>query len=322
MKKYTVKPGQRVTIEINRKSEVRSSKYQAQSPKGLLAAARPEDYPARRIRPGGIMFYDLGLAKTGDVLSDIDSQIVKAWTNTGGSGLPYTPPLDDSDYEGRDALVLSNLAQAAPITPEFTEIIPAALTFGDETVYLTAGTSSWSAKGFRATPAQLSRDSISIYFGFGDGKYFDQIVLKGDGANKITSENSYAADPVPYTLKKDDKIYLVPVFCLSFLQEEFDDHLGFFHFVQQLNSFWMFFPRMPILNGTAPDDVDGKTLANARVMRSTQSSFGGSFTNTEQPASAFESASTNSLSISTLTPAGFLVAVIKQGEQTFYVWKN
>jgi hypothetical protein len=324
VKKYSVKPGQKITIEINRPGKVPGPKSQVSSPKGLLTARRDEDYQARRIQPGGILFYDIGLTQIGDVYSDIDSQLIKDWTNTGGSGIPFPLPLDDADFDIRDALILTNLDTAAQIKPEYTEIIPGALTFDDDDVLLSTASGNWSSKGFKATPEQLAADTISIYFDRGDGNYFDQIILKGDGANKITATNSYDADPADYTLQKKDKIYLVPVYCLSLLDELFSDHLGFFNFIQQLNYFWMFFPRAPLLAGTAPAEIDGKDLPNSRVMRSTQTTFGGTFTNTELPAPDFESASTNSLGHSSFedTPEGFLVAIIKQGTETFYVWKS
>jgi hypothetical protein len=233
-------------------------------------------------------------------------------------------PLDDDDFTVRDALILTNVETAAPVTPDFTTVVPGVIVFDGDEVFLSSASENWSAKGFKPTTVQLAADTISINFGFSSGNYFDQIILKGDGANKITATNSYDADAVEYTLQKKDKIYLVPVFCRSYLIETFDDHLGFFNFIQQLNYFWMFFPRLPLLSGTAPEDIDGKDLPNARVMRSTQTSFGGTFTNTELAASDFESTSTNSLFNSSFedTPEGFLVAIIKQGENTFYVWKT
>jgi hypothetical protein len=59
-KKFTIKSGGRVIIEINFSREVQSSKSKVQSPKGLIGARREEDYLARRTQDGYINFYDLG----------------------------------------------------------------------------------------------------------------------------------------------------------------------------------------------------------------------------------------------------------------------
>ncbi len=322
-KKFIVKPGEKVTIEINRPDKASSPKSKVRSPKGLLTSPRDDDYQARRIQPGGLQFFDLGLVKTGDVLADIDSQLIGDWTNLGGVGLPLPEDIPDR-FETRDALVLTNVATAAPINPAYTTRIGALLGFDDDAIILSDADSQWSDKGFKATSAQLAAAEIIFDFGFTTGFYFDQIKIKGSGANKITAVYSFEAEAADYTLRKNDKFYLVPVYCWSFLDEDFADHLGFFNFYQQLNNFFLFFPRVPVLGGTDMFDIDAKTLPNARVERSTQSTFGGTFTNSEQPASAFESDATNSLSHGTseFTPEGFLVAIIKQGTDTFYVWKN
>jgi hypothetical protein len=79
VKKYTVKPGQKVTIEINRRDKVSSSKFQVPGSKGLLTTRREEDYQARRDQPGGIMFFDLGLTQIGEAVTEIDSQLINHW---------------------------------------------------------------------------------------------------------------------------------------------------------------------------------------------------------------------------------------------------
>jgi hypothetical protein len=260
------------------------------------------------------------MTRIDDVYADIDSQLIKAWTNLGGSGIPDTLVLDDADFDVRDALCLANLATAAQLLPAYTEFIPGYFQFDDESVPI----ANSGAKGLRVTSAQLAADEISLSFG-ASGNFFDDIIFKGAGANKITDVYDYAAEAVGFNLGTKDKIYLVPVYCHSYKEENFDDHGGFYNFIQQLNSFHLFMPRVSLLAGVLPTEIDSKDLPNARVMRSTQEEFGGTFTNSEQPASAFESDST--LSISHVVPAdvtreGFLVAVIKRGEQTFYVWKD
>lgn len=323
MKKYIARPGEKVTIEINRQT-AQKPKNKIQSPKGLLSRRRESDYQARRLPKGGITFYDLGLTFSESGYVDIESQVLKDWTNTGGDGLPFAPPLDDADFAERDARVLANFPSAAQIKPAYTTIISLNLDFDDQSVILSTPGAGWSNSGFAPTNGQINASRIA--FSSGNPDFFDSFVIQGDDANKITSVYDYAAAPVTgFRLQKQDKIYLVPVLCRSYAIETFSDHLGFFNFVQQLNAFWLFFPRAPLLAGLTPFDIDGKDLENARVMRSTQNTFGVPFINTAQPPEAFESSSVNSIVHelpADTTRTGFLVAVIRRGESLFYVWKS
>lgn len=288
-----------------------------------MTGQRESDYPARRLS-GGITFYDLGMILVDGEYQDIDSQLIKDFSNMSGSGLPFPLPLTDADFAVRDALVLANLETAVQIKTEYTEVIAGYAEFDDDFVSINEPSSVWTNKGLKTTQQQLAADEIRFVFGFAR-RYFDHIVIKGEQANKITAEYDYAADAADYDLQKNDKIYLVPTYCRSFLDEMFSNYEGFFNFIQQLNYFWLFFPRTPLLNGITADEIDGKDLPNARVMRSTQTTFGGTFTNSAQSASAYVSDSTDSIfhqAPADSTREGFLVAIIKQGNQTFYVWKD
>lgn len=319
MKRYIAKSGQKITIEIERSADVRSRRSQPLNPKGILTARRDEDYQARRLA-GGLTIYDLGMIFADGEYHDIDSQLIKPWQNLGGVGTPFTAPLDAADYAARDALALANLATAAQIKPDYTEHIGGFMNFGEDTVLMGEPSAVWSSKGLKVTDAQLAAETVEIGFALGSNT-FDRVRFKGEGANKITSVFDYDADPAEFELRKKDKIYLVPLYNRSYLEQSLPDHDGFANVVHKLNSFHFFIPRERLLAGESPFDIESDSLPNARVMRSTQTTFGGVFTNSEQPASIYVGPTNLSISTET-TPEGFLVAIVRRGEAMFYVWKN
>ena len=326
--KFTAKPGAQITIEITRQTPAKSSPAQNGRPRSLIETRREEDYQARR-KSGGILIYDLGMTETANIYSDLDSTLLKPYTNTGGGGLPFPLPLDNADFAVRDALILANLETAAQIKPKYTAHIAGSIAFDDtDSVTMQEETSLWTNKGVKVTAAQAAANVISIYFASVNGVqdyFFEPLVLGGSGGDKITNIYDFTAAAVSFRLSVKAKIYLVPRYVHSFKDEFLDNRPGFYQIVHQLNSFWLFFPRaLMVEGGLAYYQVDSKLLPHSRVMRSTQTQFQGTFTNTELSASAFEGSGVNAIFRTSAddTRSGFLKAIIKQGEETFYVWKS
>ena len=312
---FKVNDGEEIVIRVPRHKKPDGGRISSPNERGGIIRNRKEDdYLARRLNKKLINFYDLGQILIDGAWQDIFFQIIKDWIL---GGIPFVEELTETDFTSRDALILGNGTERArriekPHGTAF-EMRVSGIGF---TELLNADNPKWTSSGLRLTGEQLAADYFTIGFTSSfDSTFFTSFILTGPEKNKITASPSPSAESVAFTPQKTDTYYLVPALARSEgITDTNDESLGYPREILQLNYFYTVRPRTQFLAGNT---LDHRLLPNARLMKTTQNSFGGAFSYAEALPSLF----TETGEFSENEPlSGSLLAIIKQGNQLFYVW--
>jgi hypothetical protein len=319
-KKYKISSGERITIEINRQisavnQPVLQSRKKAALGRGIIRSRRNNDYLSRRRRGGFINFYDLGQKKISGVWQNVDFSIIPPWIL---ANIPFVRALDSDDYALRDSAILDlpmgDGRRIEQIHAEKFVIVASGLVEG---VYfeehLNSENPNWTASGLKLTTAQLAATDFSISFSFSG--FFQNFVLTGEAKNKITRLPDASADAVDFAPGANMIFYLPPAMAKTagdYFAEPTEEYSTY---LQQLNYFYQFRERVGFLNDI---ETNHKTLDGARLMLTTQLVFAGPFSHAAGSAADYAGAADFS---EVEMPEGFLLAIIKQNNQIFYVWK-
>lgn len=225
--KITLQPGEKLTITVKRKKSPSNQKRrrpQTAPSSGLIKTRRADDYLARRKKTlTGIKFFDFGQIPTGGGFTDMQIRFVPDYTIIPGIGIVFDP-LEDSEWNSiRDEiLAVENFdAHSRLVEQPHVKYTPLYLQIGNpntETPIDLLTEPRFAGGSFNFTGAELENNAITLYTGFGNvGNEFLPIRLKDalgeyDVFNKFTSEPSFDADDVVYSVTNQDKIYLVPKF--------------------------------------------------------------------------------------------------------------
>jgi len=353
-KKFTISPGGKVIIEIGRPTETRKPFTGHLSAKGLIQSRREDDYLPRRLKVlGGINFYDLGQILSAGVFVDLAFNVTPTITQVNGFLESGAPTL--ADYKNLTDLILT--VGAANLAANYRKFdldrggyFNPVIIADAETIFL-ATAPAWTAEGLKLTETQLAADDFTIAQG---NEIFSQIKLVGSGKNKITALYDYAAAAVAFTPGKSDIYFFVPLLMRltstgSYTESGTQTRISLIGDIRPM-------PRVPLLDAASEhykktfnnssslnDPSDAKYLEVLRIIRlikeaatgqvSRKATYNGifwsyasqsqgvypnepPFGSLTRPASAFLIGA----GFSSFPVAGSLAAIIKQGEDLFYVW--
>lgn len=357
-KKFTLKPGGKLIIEINRAAEPKKQNFAGHlSPKGLIKTRREDEYLPRRLKKSSfIQFYDLGLFyNSEDGFAEADFQRESTYTLDSGLGVNRSHPTDAQHQELVD-YVMSVGVENLETTyyrqgVDYSYFFRVFITCDDFFLETDPTAEHWSEEGLKLTDEQLSSANLTFQPSWTTAM---PVKVKGTGKNKITASYDSGAPDVGFVPGKSDKYFFLPRLATPTASTLLNSPAS----NDSLISNHRVTPRLPFVFPDEPtfhlppvqqwaDDLGqiefekAKKLAalvndaafNIRVIRRTQVSPGVVETSSIDPASfpradhfgASPSADAFSLEASFLAtddpPAGTLIAVIKQGSKFFYVWK-
>lgn len=214
----------------------------------------------------------------------------------------------------------------------------------------------WTTAGLELSDAELADSQLSFDCGY---PIFQSFILTGDSKNKITSVYDAGSDAVAFTPGETDKYFLVPALLATYGAAETTDLTTGFDVNYYLNYFYRLFPRagfaagqfgsgsavytrFPVTNtlfyynDAYTQSLIHRAFPGARAKKFTFTGFGvGDYSDYDAadfpPADVFptppampdtsEAIRLNANFIQQDAPEGSLLAIIKQGENWFYVWK-
>ena len=240
-RRYIVKKGSKVTIEINRR-KVPSPKSQVSSPKGLMKLRREDDYQARRLSGVVLNFYDLGWKKVGADFEELSFApvVTNQVDNT-------NPSIVQADYDNLHDAVFgvalddfkTTFKNVSEFIEEFREdkqtddYFPAKLKvqaggvssfqlFDIEDYAADEDLKGWNASGLKIPKSLTTGGSFVIEARLGNAlNIFD---LK---ANRITAEFDYDAGEVELPISGKLDIFLFPPLVLTnaINNQQFNTHI-------------------------------------------------------------------------------------------------
>lgn len=184
----------------------------ASSGKGANKMRRSDEFLPRRVRSQFVNFWDLGLIDDGGEIADLTFSRPKNWAPAGA--FPDIFPPSKADYDALAAHVLtpgtaaleSSYARVSVERAEHNIIFVSA----DSQFIAALGDGetapAWAASGWKAPPEYLNATTLEILSG---REMFHNFKLKGAGA-RVTTTNDYNGTVVAFTPTATDKFYLVP----------------------------------------------------------------------------------------------------------------
>lgn len=200
-----------VTITIKRKRK-RQTGGSASSKRGPILPKRSPEYLSRRRISKGIKFYDLGQLKIDGEWVTHPFYIAPSVTGPPDTE-PTIPELDASDYEARDAAVLSEgvsglTGQGRAITKAHTEVVTFQIYGIGFSLDFDPSQSQMAADGtITLTPEQLNDPAFTISSGVDDP--FIPFIQKG--STHFTDNNDPNADAVEFTPTANDLYFIMPI---------------------------------------------------------------------------------------------------------------
>ncbi len=214
-KKYLIKNGEKVVIEIQREAADRSPKPEARSSKGILKPRKDSEYLARRLNPSGMTFYDLGQMLVDSVWTD---NLFSADRNVSHDG-EFVSQDSSTSLPDETAKADALVAEQDNFTSKFKQITrdenADKFRLGGYTnalgyFGLNSDSELWQSNGNKA---DFSDADLAEGF-YLEGEPFSHWFYVGTDGNKVTASNDYEADNLPdFRVKKSDQIFLVPAFC-------------------------------------------------------------------------------------------------------------
>lgn len=359
-KKFTIKPGSKVIIEINSQSKVPGSRFQVQTAKGLIAARREDEYLPRRLKSAKfITFYDLGFKyNEEDGFADVDYSIAPTIGSTNSSSPQAAQPTKAQIDQFAAHILTPGVENLAAnyyrLSVESATHNAVTIAYDSANINLGAGyQTNWGDNGLKLFDDLKNAANITFF-----PNYNYSFKVKGSSANKITSVNNYAASAVSYTIGESDKFYLMPLVVVprasAWIQSvgatpaEFDTLFTDMRVIPRIpfqfgdEPTYGFVPNIQWTDGdTNPDDYENAKLL-IEVMNDPafdpliiRTIFNGVVWTVTYPDpttfpradhfGAVPSSRATLLFPSMLTngtpPSGILLAIIEQNGTFFYVWK-
>src|SRR5687768_14137763 len=135
-KKYRIKAGEKLTIEINRKNDPFTQRTNVPARRGAIKLKRENPYLARRLKSGGIKFYDLSQLLVGGLPTDISFSVpVNFVGNSDGTHDVDVPVL--ADYRDLENEIIASSVET--LANRFWQIDQAAGRILSVKVFTTAG---------------------------------------------------------------------------------------------------------------------------------------------------------------------------------------
>lgn len=357
-KKIIIRRGERLTIEVNRRR--RPEAAQATESRGLIRARRADDYSPRRIKAGGfIEIYDLGYILSGASYETHSWYRHQAQSTLSNGQVTFENDFILDYHKEKDAAVLATIDDAFKISPEANEALYS-LGFYIEDEFFPLEDLGFNASGVELSPAQLSANYLALYSPSND--LFYSVNFNGDTPNLVTAEFDPESEPVSFNLSAGDKIYLSPaVHASRGLSQTSGNMPPHEDFDKYLNFTWHIFPREIYLDEENPFygfsthaawtifGAGNWELTSQAIQVHKAFSFARAFkvegsvppfVTTSIPVADFPDAlfplyPSTPTATTDFTPLevqmthnvesetdGILVAVIKRGGQTFYIWSN
>ena len=235
-----VKKGEKVVVELTRKrartEDRKPSASQTEEPaKGIIRPRREQEYLARRRRPGGIVFYDLGQRKdaNGD-FKDLDFQFIpEVDVNPADNGLENMQsfdltqrtallnkllevpvadwadnykkiPFKDAEHYAVDIYLGTDYSNPAGDPNNYYSVGPNDARYIIKGLTKIAG-SKWTPKGLNIKPTE---NRLSVFSGAG-------FVSFAFSSVKVTTEANYGADAADFRFGGKTEIFLVPQIALE-----------------------------------------------------------------------------------------------------------
>lgn len=350
-KKYLIKKGKKVTIEIDRAGQ-KNQKHAPKIPKGLISSRRENDYQARRLSFGNINFYDCGQIKSGEVWLDIGWQKIPNWTFISSNTYLEVDELTLSDWQDLiDYLMLVSF-EDFPATYRKLEYADAfrygiQIYNGTDFFSLAASNPKWTTSGLKVP---LSSANFNLLAGSAFNTFGD--ISPTNISYKITSEFDYAAQAVSLSFNKPTDFFLVPmIICESATSRiRFDGTLtGYLNYIYRPASRETFLDN-PLLNAALPNpyftyrSLSGVPVPDTSLIfdeilallasRSgarhfkvgTGSAAVGDFPNGDDIFFDGDGAAISTADLidgaKATVPEGGLLAFIKQGANWYYLWQS
>lgn len=332
-----------IEIRIKRSIKPKAGSRVRQRPKGILTPRRKDDKRGRRLPGGLINFYDLGQIKISGEWATNPFFIAPTVEGVPLDG-PFIRVLNAGDYTARDAELLeggvgSLAGTYRKIARLHGDVFRLKVSGTGFSVTMTSSEEKWTDKGLELTADELSSDNFKVVGTIGDfdtNIYFPTITLTGSSKDKITSVFGNSAPAVEFSPKASDTYFLMP----SFVQPTGNTRFNFTGppendtYNYDIGFTYQFCPRFPddpdkIIEASGiinlGDLIAAWTLLVAqpsvKAYRSPQ--IGGDPYLSVSPGSTMP----NELGGSGISYSpgfallGTLLAIIKQGSNTFYVWR-
>ena len=218
-KKYTIRPGQKVTIEISPKSKVQSPKSENLIRRGAIKLKRDNPYLARRLSGNYINFYDLGYFLSGESYSTFDNihQVLVAPSSPTDEGLEWDtslieetffPDLESEIFSTSTDNFLTSFFRIPKGNLNFERCVNVAWTEGEDFIGGELQTlEQWKANGLKLSPSQVA--TLEIYPL--TAMYNTDVLELGAMTNlKATLTRDYEAESVSFTPSNKMDVFLMP----------------------------------------------------------------------------------------------------------------
>lgn len=353
-KELKLKPGEEIEIFIRRLKKREKIGNAPVKRGGIIDPFSRDEFLPRRLKTStGIIFYDLGQL-AGDAYIDNPYTITPDVVyNSFGSNLNVGAVPVLSDYRAREAVFIDNLETLEDDYRKLqtNDADPLGIGILGAGVSVNSSNPNWKNSGLVLSDEELSNAN----FGIGSPVYNYSFRLRGDFVYPITSEPDFDAARVEFTPGKNDIYFLLPeirfVYALN-SQGSNPEHL------QYLNYFYRALPRTPAVDPSNPfygtvlagskqwfsgnsesaynnarnSALVARALPNARLFEAVGSADSYAWTPGNSPAD-FDNPAYSSLYpvypsgnfahsnfIQLGAPEKILLAIIKQGENYFFVW--
>jgi hypothetical protein len=191
--------------------------------RGVLPIEATDFVPRRRREKGLIRFFDIGQRVVGSSYADrVFTIVTNMQPGSGGAAVARFPAASDFAPVLTEVLAIENLSAATrPVLPDYYPFYQLSIK-GDGFEYqLDASEERFSdAGGLALTAEELDSSDLVLQVSFGAGAILttDYVYFRStftNQPNKFTLEPSYEASEAMFRLKRQAKIFLMPVFLHS-----------------------------------------------------------------------------------------------------------